>query len=483
MPTAPTVMRKPTVLAGALGSGLLWGWSFLFYLASQSKIVSYETDWSDFAHAIASLAAVPVMWLLVSKKVVKSTEPFADVGCVMLVLGTIVSLFFSLFADASMMYLMIGKLLTGIGQTIFWTAWLVLLSRFEVGRAESSVLAWFPMGACMMAVTVLCNFAADSELIVLFTVLQCGIPLASLMLFRMAATALRRNIECDDDGQSRSKAMVADIATGRFGDIAGIGLALALVVFSWSVFLNERSFQLRGSTGLFALGLLLAMVPTWMALRSTRRFGPSTLLCWSLPLFGTAVVCDRLIGDVSPAIPFLCFAVVSSGLDAFFKLFIIHMGRRSPGSEDASVLVGVGVFTVAATTGSCAWIGALLLGLPASAFNVLLVALLLMIVTASAFLGRESVAVRDPNETSPEVEIDAPVCRLSESIGLSAREAEVLPLLLSGKSRAYIREALCISKGTVDTHVNHIYKKAGVSSRDELIRLAERVDARQQGNA
>ena len=72
---------------------------------------------------------------------------------------------------------------------------------------------------------------------------------------------------------------------------------------------------------------------------------------------------------------------------------------------------------------------------------------------------------------------DPAVQHLSLSIGLSARESEVLALLLAGRSRAYIRETLCISKGTVDTHVNHIYKKAGVSSRDELVRLAEQTDS------
>ena len=54
---------------------------------------------------------------------------------------------------------------------------------------------------------------------------------------------------------------------------------------------------------------------------------------------------------------------------------------------------------------------------------------------------------------------------------LSAREAEVLPFLVQGRSRAFIRETLFISKGTVDTHVAHIYSKMGVNSKDELMNL------------
>lgn len=54
-------------------------------------------------------------------------------------------------------------------------------------------------------------------------------------------------------------------------------------------------------------------------------------------------------------------------------------------------------------------------------------------------------------------------------IGLSPRETEVFMLLAQGRTRAYISEVLCVAEGTVKTHVSHIYEKAGVSSKQELL--------------
>ncbi|MCL2826991.1 MAG: helix-turn-helix transcriptional regulator, partial [Eggerthellaceae bacterium] len=57
--------------------------------------------------------------------------------------------------------------------------------------------------------------------------------------------------------------------------------------------------------------------------------------------------------------------------------------------------------------------------------------------------------------------------------GLSAREAEVLPFILKGRTSERISQELFISKSTVETHVRRIYTKAGVHSRQELIDLSE----------
>jgi ATP/maltotriose-dependent transcriptional regulator MalT len=53
--------------------------------------------------------------------------------------------------------------------------------------------------------------------------------------------------------------------------------------------------------------------------------------------------------------------------------------------------------------------------------------------------------------------------------GLSAREVEILQLLVTGRSNSEIAEALFISRRTVTTHVSHLYAKLGVASRAEAI--------------
>ena len=61
---------------------------------------------------------------------------------------------------------------------------------------------------------------------------------------------------------------------------------------------------------------------------------------------------------------------------------------------------------------------------------------------------------------------------LPENITLTAKEVEVLEILLSGKNRKEIAEELNLSDNTIKTHIAHIYKKFGVSSKEELMSYA-----------
>lgn len=66
---------------------------------------------------------------------------------------------------------------------------------------------------------------------------------------------------------------------------------------------------------------------------------------------------------------------------------------------------------------------------------------------------------------------------IADTYLLSRRETDVLFLLAKGRNVSYITQQLCISEGTAKTHVNHVYKKCGVHSRQELICLIDSFDA------
>ena len=61
--------------------------------------------------------------------------------------------------------------------------------------------------------------------------------------------------------------------------------------------------------------------------------------------------------------------------------------------------------------------------------------------------------------------------------GLSARETEVFYLIAKGWGSDYIQSKLYISPHTVKAHRYSIYKKVGVSSRDELMMVVEKIMA------
>ena len=69
-----------------------------------------------------------------------------------------------------------------------------------------------------------------------------------------------------------------------------------------------------------------------------------------------------------------------------------------------------------------------------------------------------------------EDNFDTHVVIFGDSHGLSAREREVLSMLLCGQDIQGIAAALVVSQSTVKTHLHRVYTKVGVSGKDELIR-------------
>lgn len=60
---------------------------------------------------------------------------------------------------------------------------------------------------------------------------------------------------------------------------------------------------------------------------------------------------------------------------------------------------------------------------------------------------------------------------LADTHGLTGREREVLNLMIEGLSEQEIANRLVVGRGTVHTHVAHIYKKFSVHGKDELLDL------------
>lgn len=62
---------------------------------------------------------------------------------------------------------------------------------------------------------------------------------------------------------------------------------------------------------------------------------------------------------------------------------------------------------------------------------------------------------------------------LSKQYRLSAREREAFFYLAKGHNAAFLTEKLCISRSTAKTHINHIYKKLGIHTQQELLNMVE----------
>lgn len=71
-------------------------------------------------------------------------------------------------------------------------------------------------------------------------------------------------------------------------------------------------------------------------------------------------------------------------------------------------------------------------------------------------------------ELGEQAQLQLSVDSLSQRHGLSERQREILLLLAEGNTPRAVSNQLSISPGTVKAHVQHIYKKLGVHSKEEL---------------
>lgn len=75
-----------------------------------------------------------------------------------------------------------------------------------------------------------------------------------------------------------------------------------------------------------------------------------------------------------------------------------------------------------------------------------------------------------PNGVSPNHSVDFP--KIAERYSLSARENEIANLIADGLSNLEISQRLFISENTVKKHVNTLYRKLGINSRTQFLKIA-----------
>lgn len=85
----------------------------------------------------------------------------------------------------------------------------------------------------------------------------------------------------------------------------------------------------------------------------------------------------------------------------------------------------------------------------------------------------EAGATPMPAARTPEEAFAARCKAITSEFSLTPREAEVFAMLARGRDRAYIEEALVVSRNTVKAHVKHVYAKLGIHSHQELLDLVE----------
>ena len=241
-----------------------------------------------------------------------------------------------------------------------------------------------------------------------------------------------------------------------------LGMLLLLVA-------PDRSGALAGAL-VTGASLFLQVLVILKVTESTQQTGASPLLAFSVGqgLVGGVVFLGNAGGRVASEIPGAGEAVLplacAIGVFALFYLLVLTTdglarrvakleGARKTDDEDgatSSDASGDGRLSPqVATAGTKA----------ASASTI--------------FAGASSPAAAAAAST-PADAASAEALRLNsfaQTLGLTPREAEVCRYLVQGRSLPFIAEQLYVTAGTVKTHAIHIYRKAGVTSKQELISL------------
>lgn len=279
------------------------------------------------------------------------------------------------------------------------------------------------------------------------------------------------------------------LRNGLGATLANLVASFSLVSLAWGVLLPATELGFETSMAIFAIGCALAFLVMWVSMHNTRRWTLSTMYRWMLPTMVAGVALSQYAGPITLAGACLCLTMIHIGFEVSSKLFAVHLARRIKGAEAIAVSLVFACAALGGIAGCCGKIIVLLANVEARLLLLIVLFFFSTLVMATInretfndkVLSQETITRKSckTKETSQEsIALKATEAALKNQCDeaaaeyrLSTRESEVLFLLMQGRSRAYIREALFISKGTVDTHVAHIYSKTGVNSKDKLMHL------------
>lgn len=405
---------------------------------------------------------------------------------VLTALGTLLLSFCSLFDCSSATLYLAGSVLNGLGSGVMWVLWGELYARLPQDEVEAAALlsaiiaAMLVLAASAMSGWVACAFVLSFPLIsgalfVLAWSRDGDSAVSSDYLHRAEEDAL---VQAHDS--VRGKPMSAMRAMGRSGWGVFCACLFTCIVGSLSrVMVSGASFQI-----IVLLSLAFMAVIGFVSLAGPRRLSIAFLYRWMCPVltfaFAMLIVLDATLGGC------IAFGVGLGARFAFCLITQMYFARfAARGQATPTQSYGLGwIFVHLGDLAGVLVMSALAAFVPgASAASIAAICMVLLVVTTMYVLGdKDSFALAwtpdagkaqaSPVEDASSSESGSRIQELARELNLTPRETEVFALLMKGRSVPYIRDELVVSRETVATHVKHIYAKANVHSRQELLDLA-----------
>lgn len=460
---------------GLLGLGFIWSWIYCFFPASLGKsavgntLLATPSIWVISAASVAlTLFVLPFVLKRVS--ITQQRVRLCVIATIVLVAGTIFGIFADTIHAMSLLLVYACGVFTGVGSGLFYFCWGEMYRRFDIENIELGFLGSL---AIVIVFSLLTSFISPSLLIILLLLL----PLLSMLFFIKSERS-----DVAEEKQDTEQDIPATITSGD-KEVTRIFLfsfgSLVVIAFLWEILRFREGGSPETKMAAFALGLIVAVLIIWHSIQHTRQFNLLVLYRWALPFMALAVTLSVLF-DAEGL--FIAYALLAAVHLAFETMAKIHFTSLSKKMVDSTKVLCWGYMSIhlGAALGILIWTVLKEYLDTISLFSLEMLALCVFILLVSFFL-KNTVMISASEERAIPAEkkpgFSVPTQTIGENaaakFGLSSREVEVFLLLAQGRSRAYVREALHISKSTVDTHTRHIYEKMGISSRDELMEIAD----------
>lgn len=444
-----------------LGLGLLLAWVYASWFSdgifAPNSAESVET-------LRVSLAASAVGLLVLAFRPTKR-KPLAS--SLVFSAAIIVSVTTLLFFVVPNWALFAISALGGLASSVLWVAWGELFCQIDAEITESCI----PASLAVFVVAVLLTFLLPTPVSGILAALY---PLASSVMLLLGKN-------------SQSPSFAFETPTEPFKNVLPtlVKLAFCSMVCSAATGCVVTSFQPDDLFFLsddiilsYVAGGALAGCIAAFAIAHARRLSFSFLYEWAIPLIVFSLslrIIDNIVCNTLASILASAAALYVEVL--FFAIFarITAKGFCLPSET-------FGIFRSVVQLGFL--IGAVLGTYTARAFGipVFLALICLCVVMLPLFLHLQR-HFEVPNEqtgrafansmdTQDSDSADS-ISLISTEYKLSPREIEVLRYLAKGRSVPYMREAMTLSKSTIETHIKHIYSKTDVHSKQELIDLIE----------
>lgn len=482
-----------------LGWGFLLAWVFCSFYAGPavSAVPSREgMGLTPLSHLLVNCAPVTIA-VLVLVALLLLERRFGSIaqnrwariwGPVLTALGTLLFSVDSMFGGSFIGLYLAGSMLNGVGSGVLWVLWGELYARLPQDEVEASAL----LSAIIAAMLVLAASAMSGWVVCAFVL---SFPLISGALFALAWA---------HDGDSRAS---ADLSTHAEEDaLASAHDALRGKPFSamramgrsgWGVFFACLFTCVAGSLAgvkvegvAFQIVVMLSLafmgVIGFVSLTGPRRLSIAFVYRWMCPVlmlaFSSLIVFGPAVGGS------VAFSVSLGARFAFClitQMYFARFAARGQATPTQSYALGWIFVHLGDLSGVLAMFALEALGVVMNVPSIAAICMVLLTVATMYVLGdKDSFALAweakravapsgDADSEDAKVDgLDARIEALASELGLTPRETEVFTLLMRGRSVPYIRDELVVSRETVATHVKHIYAKANVHSRQELLDLA-----------